>query len=351
VRWDENQLLDAHALPGAGWKSRLPLGRIVVARRDGAEPTQLEAAATAAGIELDGPPEVRQGVVLARSHDGILRIALGQPATQLLDQREALVSLRAGRIDPAVRALVPWQRDAGRAGLAVWSLERRLPGAMPSLTTLPRILPECVDFLVGLHGCAGAAAPPASLLPSAELVASFLPPDVAARAIALATRVEEAVSGLPRGFAHGDFCRENLLVDGDRLTGVVDWESGGPARLPGCDLFQLLGTAERERRRCSLGEALLGAVLPAIRAGGDDLTRSYCERTGVPADPEVLEALAIAGWLQYVAHQLRVYADRGQRTRWVTGNLHRVLDALQPGTAAAAAAPAPGRPARAGAVT
>jgi Phosphotransferase enzyme family len=330
LRWDENQRLGAHTLPGAGWKSRLPLGRIVVTRRDGAGPTQVEAAAAAAEIELEEPPEVRQGVVLARSRDGVLRIALGQPAKQLLDQREALTELGRAPVSPGVRRLVPWQLGSGRAGLAVWSLERRLPGAAPSLATVRRILPECVDFLVGLHRCRTVEAVPASLLPSAEVVAGFLPGAAGARAIALAARIEEAVAHLPRGFAHGDLCRENLLVDGDRLVGIVDWEAAGPGRLPGCDLFQLLATAERERRRCSLGEALLGAVLPALRAGGDDLTRSYCERTGVPANPEVLEALAIAGWLQYVAYQLGVYADRGQRPRWVYGNLHRVLDTLQP---------------------
>jgi Phosphotransferase enzyme family len=340
LRWNENEPLRTRPLPGGGWKSRLPLGRVVVAHRPGAGPTQLEEAADAAGIELEGPPEVRQGVVLGRSRDGVLRIGLGHPARQLLDQREALTWLGAARVDPAMRGLIPWQLDAGRAGLAVWSLEQRLPGTPPSLATIPRLLPECVDFLVGLHRCRGAETVPASLLPSAQVVAAFLPPAAGARAIALAERVEESVSLLPRGFAHGDLCRENLLVDGDRLTGIVDWEAAGPGRLPGCDLFQLLATAERERRRCSLGEAFLSTVLPAVRAGGDDLTRSYCERTGVPAHPEVLEALAIAGWLQYVAQQLRVYADRGRRPRWVAGNLHRVLDALHPGAAGSPATPA-----------
>lgn len=40
-----------------------------------------------------------------------------------------------------------------------------------------------------------------------------------------------ALRGCPSRLAHGDFSPMNLLVEGDRLTGVVDWESvkGGPA--------------------------------------------------------------------------------------------------------------------------
>jgi hypothetical protein len=40
--------------------------------------------------------------------------------------------------------------------------------------------------------------------------------------------------------AHGDFCRQNILMAGGRISGVIDWELSRPAEAPLYDLFTFL---------------------------------------------------------------------------------------------------------------
>jgi hypothetical protein len=91
------------------------------------------------------------------------------------------------------------------------------------------------------------------------------------------------------------------------------------------DLFNLL-VAERESRY--FGRALLEFLLPWARAGGDDLSRSYCARLGIEICPERLEGLAIAWWLERVARELKTYGDRLRRPVWMHENVDSVVAAL-----------------------
>jgi hypothetical protein len=299
--WDER-------LPLPAPLRSLPLGALVV--RGDVHPTALESAAAAARTRLQGRPVVRQGLVVAATDRGVLRVGIGPAAGQIASATASLAALRAAAPPSVVGRRIPWILRDGTVGLARWSLERRLPGR----TTGPIAAGACLEFLAALFavGAGPSAEPP--WVPGAE---------------AIAARIAARTDGLPRGFGHGDFWHGNLLVDGDQLVGVVDWDAGGPGRLPLVDYLHLVANAEHVRRRHrSLGETIVSFLLPWARSGGDEpAKRLFLLTTGSDLDPPTLEALVTAYWLDYVAYQLRLYADRGE-PNWLEPNVNSVVAAL-----------------------
>jgi hypothetical protein len=297
----------------------LPLAVLAVGRRAAAG-TALDAAAAAAGVRLDAPAVVRQGIVVVLTDDAALRVALGPARGQIDAATAALELLRTLSPPPEVSERVPWLLADGETGLVRWSLERRLAGTKPG----PLPLADCRAFLLALFhvgGDASAHRPDQN----ADVVAAACP-DIADPIRDVAARAEESTASLARGFGHGDFWSDNLLVENGRLTGVVDWDAAGPGRLPLLDLLHLRANACRRR---SLGVAIARDLLPWARRGGDDETRDFCAELGFATTPRLLEALVVAYWLDYVAYQLRLYADRSSRTQWLHANVVTVLDALQ----------------------
>jgi thiamine kinase-like enzyme len=157
------------------------------------------------------------------------------------------------------------------------------------------------------------------------LVVGRAAPEHAARLGELGGRLAESLAAVPRGFAHGDFWAENLLADGNRLTGIVDWDYAGEGRPPVLDLFHLLVNEERRSRRLVLGGVIAGWLLPAARAGGTSEVTEYCQRIGLDVDSGLLTDLALAYWLDYVARQLELYADRAARPVWMRDNVSAIL--------------------------
>jgi hypothetical protein len=172
----------------------------------------------------------------------------------------------------------------------------------------------CLDFLAALFSVG--SGPPAE-------------PTRVAGAEGIAAHVSDRTRELPRGFAHGDFWHGNLLVEGGRLTGVVDWDAAGPGRLPLIDYLHLVANVERTRRRhASLGETVVSFLLPWACNGGDESARRLFSVTaGGDLEPSTLEALVAAYWLDYVAYQLRLYADRNE-PKWREPNVNVVVEAL-----------------------
>jgi aminoglycoside phosphotransferase (APT) family kinase protein len=328
LRWD---LRDRVALPGfpvprRGPAERLPAAALVVGWRGRRPPTTLDAALESAGRAVGtalGPRwvSIRPGPVLAATDAGVLRVALGPSRTEVEGQVAALTALAAAGAPPLVAERIPWLLASGEAGLARWSLERLRSGARPRRVG-PELVADCVDFLVALHGVAGAAEP---LAERAETVAAVCPPDDAERVRALAERLEHDLAGVPRGFGHGDFFAGNLLALNDRLTGVLDWDAGGPGRLPLLDLLHLELTRTPYGADERWGRAVLDRLLPLARAGGDETVAGYCRGVGVTPDPSLLEALVLAYWLEYAAYQLRTHPDRRTDRAWVRGNVELIL--------------------------
>lgn len=311
----------------------LPLGAVVVGRRSAQAPTVLEAAVAGAEPAISGPLRANRALVRATGlivigEREVLRISIGTARRHLDHQRTVLGLLSAARPPDSVAARVPWPVAHGTAGVADWSLERRLQGAEPSPPLDHHLLAECSEFLVALHKAGDGRKTQGSLLEAAGVIVSVCDPERGRELLAVAERLETALVDLPRGFGHGDFWSGNLLTEGERLVGVVDWAAAGSDRLPLLDLIHLRLSEHRWATNESLGRPLVEEMLPWARRGGDKHASSYCQQLGFEPKPERLEALVIAYWFDRVAHELEAYSDR-REPRWVSLNVEPVLRALE----------------------
>jgi hypothetical protein len=305
---------------------------VVGSRSQTAPPTVLQAVAVEAAAHVGHPltygwPLARSGMLVALTPECALRVAVGPGRLKLQLQRAALDHLRGANPPKLVARRIPWALASGRSGLADWSADRRLPGLV-STELSDAETEEALDFLVALFAAGGEPGDPAPMTERADVIAGACArDDLRDTALRVGARLDELLADVPRGFAHGDFWANNVLVEDRHLTGVVDWDGAGPGRLPLLDLFHLRLSAQRERTRQYLGAALLDELLPAVRAG-DPLVARYCERVGMTADAALLECLAIAYWLDRVAFELRMFGDRAARPLWMQENVHRVLERL-----------------------
>lgn len=347
--WDVGQRAELPLVPVAGrsLSERMPQRAVVLGRRSAPTETALAAALTeagrAAGDELH--PEwasIRAGIVVVAAGSAILRVAIGHSRTQIHNQIAALDALQRAAPPEAVAVRIPWVIAHGRAGLADWSLERRLPGARPPRRLEGELLEDCFEFLVGLRRVRGRADIGRTFADLVEAPARVCRPETARTLRALGDELERALARIERGFAHGDFFAGNLLAENGRLAGVLDWDGGGPARVPALDLLHLQLTREPYGSDDDWGRAVVERLLPAARAGGDPLVRRYCAELGIDPDPRLLEALVFAYWLEYVAYQLRTHLDRRSQPAWIDGNVELVARAAEPFTTGS-----PGRAGRA----
>lgn len=322
--------------PGGALFQRFPHVVLVVCHRSRRVETAFQAARAAAEHELRRRLDVDEvllgssGVVVAPAEEAILRVSLGPAARRVDEQRSALELLRAAAPSDAVSDRVPWVLATGRAGLARWSVEQRLRGTTPPPRGLQSPLAsDCVDFLCELHA-AKEGGTYVSTADDAALAARHFP-DRAEALRELGDWIESSLTAVARGFGHGDFWSGNLLVDGGRLAGVVDWPSAGPGRLPLLDLLHLRANELRGQRNGPLAAVIAEHILPEARAGGHPLDRSYCDRLGLDLGPRELEALVASYWLAEVRHDL-LDPDRDPADacspEWRSAQM-RVLDALR----------------------
>jgi hypothetical protein len=335
IPWDRDQVIRVpglaapHALSLA---ERFPRRILLVARRGPAAPTALDRAladaAREAGTRLDPSwPLPRAGGLVVLMDAGVLRAALGPGDNRILAQNAALAALAAAAPPPAIRKRAPVIVAEGRSGLARWSLEQRLPGRPAPHAVDRSLLDECVDFAIGLHelGDPGAAGTSSD---QAETVGEFLSAEKAEGLRALARRLDRDLSGLPRGFGHGDFCTSNLLVAGGRLAGVVDWEAAGRARLPLLDLIHLELLAATRAGVYEWGGAVRGHLFPGARGGVAPVAVDYFRGLGLSPSPRQVDALAAVYWLERVSDQLGSYFERRRDRVWIERNVEQVLDTL-----------------------
>jgi hypothetical protein len=310
----------------------LPLRALVVARRGERPRTLLDAvldeAGAATGTTLTPSwSSIRAGILITSANGALLRIAVGPASTQIADGHATLEALGAGEVPPLVGSRVPWHLARGKQALADWSLERRLSGSPAHGELTKHLLGECVDFLVALHGC-GPHDGRSRAAADAEVVAGVCDAERAAAVRSLGRRLDDELAQTRRGFGHGDFFAGNLLVEGEKLAGVIDWDAGGPGRLPLLDLLHLRYHSEHRPEDEDWGPGLLRHLLPWARSGGDEMARGYCGRLSIPCDAGWLEATVLAYWLDRVAYQLRTHVHRRRQPRWLERNVRHVLDAV-----------------------
>ena len=327
LRWDVTQRVELPFTPPVerSLAERMPRRALALGRRGAPEPTVLEAVLAAAGSEVGRElrphwASIQAGTALAAADSAILRVAIGPAArAQIEDQVAALEALRSSEVPPFVDERIPWLLGHGTSGLADWSLERLLPGSRPARLA-DALLDDCLAFLVGLHEARGDGEG-RSCAETAAILAG-VSGDEALRAVG--ERLDEELSGLERGFGHGDFFAGNLLAEGDRLTGVLDWDAAGPGRLPVVDLLHLQLTRVPYGSDEEWGRAVIERLLRSARSGGDQLVRRYNAELGLDADARLLEALVYAYWLEYAAYQVRAHPDRLSSPSWIEGNVRLV---------------------------
>jgi Phosphotransferase enzyme family len=316
-----------------GWRERLPLNALVVGSRRGRPATVLDASLAGAsqrlGTELDAEwPLATQSGLVVLAHESVLRVAVGPSGSLLQRQRDVLKSLRHSSTDPRVLSRSPSILGYGDTELGTWSLEQRLPGSPARPELSDGLLAECVDFLLALHETGDNSTPTNYPSRDAQIVARAAGQKWAALVLWLGDRIDEALREIPRVFAHGDFWSRNLLVRDGSLVGVVDWDNGGPGRLPFLDLIQLRVNMVRAGTKQFLGPAVVEYLLPWAAGGGDEVTSDYASRIGVELSSSLLESLVIAHWLDRVGHEIESHADRVERPVWMHRNIELVLQGI-----------------------
>jgi aminoglycoside phosphotransferase (APT) family kinase protein len=256
-----------------------------------------------------------------------LRLA-GGPAAGVLERSADNVAALLDADPPlAVRQRVLAPRARGVAGPVRWTLEDWIPAARPRRMSTP-LWDECLEFLVALHRAGTAVRAPWSLARDFQVLTQYVDERGRHTLARLEPELECRLADVPRGWAHGDFWPANLLVDGNRLLAVLDWDSasvGAPAML---DLMHLRLLSDRRARRLPHGSRSLDVLLPVAQRGGDSCMRRYCEATATPAAAWTLEGLALAYWVSRVGRDLRSYANRPSRRAWMDANLHQPLGKL-----------------------
>ena len=333
IPWDFDQPVQ---LPGGGVHRRrivefLPERAVVCAHRESSDETLLDAVVAQVSQAIGQPvryqwPLMRAGILVIVADSCVIRIAVGPAGQRLLVQRDVIE--RLSRADDIIVERLPWPVHIGRVGLGDWSVEAHLDGA-PVAGEIPTgLLWECMEFLAALHHVEAQGAH-RSLADDARRCATICPTQRHGHdLIALGEDLDRLLLDVPRGFGHGDFWTGNLLCENGRLNGVIDWDGGGPGRLPLLDLIHLQVSSYRDGRHVPLGNAIIASQLAVARAGGDEVTRAYCRRVGLDPDARILEALVLAFWIDRTVLELDLRPDT-ITPAWVDANVVTVLDHLR----------------------
>jgi O-antigen/teichoic acid export membrane protein len=156
----------------------------------------------------------------------------------------------------------------------------------------------------------------------------------AARTRALGELEQELWSGLAGRqmrvtWIHGDFVPENVLTDphdGDRVTGIIDWELAAARDLPALDVTMFL-LALRSR----LESRELGHVVAAAATNGGSnrpLADALAELEPGLADPDERRRLILLCWLRHIAALLTKSERYARHPVWKRHNVYHVLDRL-----------------------
>jgi hypothetical protein len=278
-------------------------------------------------IDTVGPPLERDPV--RPSGDGSVTVPV------LHDGRPAMVRAAAdgsgddpGRNAAALALLVrlgspliPAVLGGGRLAGVNWTLETLVGGKMPGHLS-PQLVEDLREFCISLAGLA--QGPAQSLIERLGVIAELLPEqrELLER---LAQYFQADCERLPAVVQHGDLFLGNVLVQDDRLSGVVDWEIWHPAGLPGVDLLHLFGLARRAVTRAEIGDLWRERFWQS-----DDFrtaARPYWKALGVEPDARALEAIALDWWCCRMLIKRLALDD----PEWAEANAHDVLRRLAGG--------------------
>jgi aminoglycoside phosphotransferase (APT) family kinase protein len=199
-----------------------------------------------------------------------------EPGAMALEARLMRRAAEAGLRVPAVVADDPDGAVLGSAGLVMQRVEgetlaRRIQRDQAYTAARSVLVAECAEFLAGLHALDPSSVEGLVLLdPLEHYRQRWRDLDDVSPTFELAFRWLDAHRPAPRSPAivHGDFRLGNLIVDGDGLAAVLDWElahAGDPLE----DLAWLCTKAWRFRQPLAVaGIGDTGVLLAAYAAAG-----------------------------------------------------------------------------------
>jgi len=308
---------------------------IVVAGRDLEQPTIFERvlrAATNANHQVSRPSEIvfgSSGVVVANLGEAVLRVAVGRPSARIVAQRDVIAELLAEDPTAELSAKIPKLIADSREGLATWTLEHRLSGTHPAQLG-DTVADDSLVFLVELGRIRAPGSARERIQAAVEAVGRECSDDVAGRVARAATDALDELADLPSCFTHGDFWHGNLLVENDRLSGVIDWSAGGPDGFPMLDVLHLHLSSIRQETGQPLGLAVAEHLLSESLADST-LLRAYSRLRGLKLTDAEQSAVIVGYWLDALARDLRdpdAPRDGGQGS-WERQNVVPVLRALE----------------------
>ncbi|MDP8905457.1 MAG: aminoglycoside phosphotransferase family protein [Chloroflexota bacterium] len=122
---------------------------------------------------------------------------------------------------------------------------------------------------------------------------------------------------------HGDYWHKNVLVAGDSIVGVIDWDSAAYGELPSNDYFHFVLTARRWPDRTPWGQV----VANVLTTGWSHAERDLFGIAMVPRPADAPEMLALY-WLQCVEASRRRDPETTASRRWIRANVACVVEAL-----------------------
>src|SRR4051794_12996539 len=259
--------------------------------------------------------------------------------------RPLIAQLQRVAHDPPREPQAPLLRAAKAAGVPVaevvadgaddpvlgieYTVMDALPGTADAQTILDangeELLDQIAAALAAVHRMPSAEGPaPDPLAELREMHRALGRPHPVFDVAFAALERERPVTG-PEGFVHGDFRMGNLLVDGERLTAVLDWELAHSG-----DQLEDLGWLCVRAWRFHRGDR------PAAGLGTrEELAAAYERHAGVEVDRAALawwELFGTLRWgvitvLQYASHPGSLeHAVIGRRTAEVEWDLLELLD-------------------------
>jgi aminoglycoside phosphotransferase len=261
-----------------------------------------------------------------------------QGRLQLERQVEVLAALHADhRLGPWAR-LVPRTLGVGDVDGLHFVLESRLAGVDPrwaSAADRARLTPLALEVIAELQARTGTVAPvdEAAVDRWVRQAAAHVRNVVRAEHRLALDRLEAelvavlAGRNVARSWTHGDFNRTNVLLDGGRISGIVDWCEAEPDGLVGADAVTLL-ISERMLDGAELGQVLL-RWLDEPGPVAEIVTKMQRDRGGEQLD---IRTMLLLSWLRHVAANLADSTRYAANPVWMHRNVRAVLQGISSAT-------------------
>lgn len=270
--------------------------------------------------------------------DFIVRVALNGAALESDRQNERMLRLLADEDRcPDVR---PRALHTGRCGRLSYFVETRVPGGALSarVASIDRrtMLSRVQELLESLN-------PTVRVDAGRSLDGELYQVEVESRIDELRRLVDDPLAierlrgyfrrrlygiTLCLGFVHGDFSVSNILVDdGDRISGLIDWEGGSDNSLPIIDAINFVESLHRVATGDRVGIAIPRLACRQFASQHDErfLMNQY-QRWGI--DPIHHPALIYLKWLRHMAYLSRFWLayDEVEVGRFVTPVVDAILN-------------------------